>query len=152
MLDNQLNASSYDVITNSDTSSLYADRGWNKSDPVPDYIYDIRQSLVENKIITHQEILKCSTEFIVKIEKHLPIKSRPRRIKRCHYVNHCPICNYLREEEVEQGINPFRHILLNNAGKNVLMTFKPRHKNDSLLHLQNILKESIKKLKDNNIF
>ena len=147
-----MNASSYDIRTNSDTSSLYADRGWNKSDPVPDHIYDIRQSLVENKIITHQEILKCSTEFIVKIEKHLPIKSRPRRIKRCHYVNHCPICNYLREEEVEQGMNPFRQFLLNNAGKNILMTFKLRHKNDSLLHLQNVLKDSIKKLKDDNIW
>ena len=96
-----MNASSYDIKTNSDTSSLYADMGWNKSDPVPYHIYNIGQSLVENKIITHQEILKCSTEFIVKIEKYLPIKSRPRWIKRCHNINHCPICNYLREEEVE---------------------------------------------------
>ena len=88
-----MNASSYDIIINYDTSSLYVDRRWNKSDPVPDNIYDIRQSLVQNKIITNQEILKCSTEFIVKIERHLPIKSRPRRIKRSNHVNHSTIYN-----------------------------------------------------------
>ena len=43
-----MNASSYDIRTNSDTSSLYAERGWNKSDPVPVHIYAIRQSMVDN--------------------------------------------------------------------------------------------------------
>jgi hypothetical protein len=42
--------------------------------------------------------------------------------------------------------------LLNDAGKNILMTFKLRHKNGSLFHLQNILKESIEKLKDESIW
>jgi len=147
-----MNSSSCDIRTNSDTSSLYADRGWNKSDPVPEHIYAIRQSLVDNQIITHPEIINCSTQFISKIEKHLPLPERPRRIKRCHYVNHCPICNYLREEKVEKGMNPYRQVLLDNGGKNILMTFKLRHKNDSLFHLQKVLKESIQKLKDDNIW
>ena len=49
-------------------------------------------------------------------------------------------------------MNPFRQLLPNNAGKNNLMTFKLRNKNDSLLQLQNVMKESIKKLKDDNIW
>ena len=144
--------SSSEIRTKSDTSSLYQQRGWNKSDPVPEHIYEIHQSLVDNQIITHQEILECSKNFISKIEKHLPIQSRPRRIKRCHYVNHCPIFNYLREEEVEAFMTPYRQILLDNGGKNILMTFKLRHKNDSLFHLQKVLKESILKMKDDNIW
>jgi|TARA_B110000305_G_C19393830_1_gene616354 hypothetical protein len=49
-------------------------------------------------------------------------------------------------------MTPYRQVLLDNGGKNILMTFKLRHKNDSLLKLQNVLKESIKKLKDDNIW
>ena len=147
-----MSANSYNRRTNSDTASLYAYRGWNKSDPVPEHIYDIRQSLLDNQIITHSEIIKCSTEFIRKLEPNLPLPRRPRTIKRCHYVNHCPICNYLREEQVENVMNPYRKFLLDNAGKNILMTFKLRHKNDPLLQLQNVLKESIKKLKDDNVW
>ena len=49
-------------------------------------------------------------------------------------------------------MDPFRQFLLNNDGKNILMTLKLSHKNDSLLHIQNVLKESIKKLKDDNIW
>jgi hypothetical protein len=138
--------------TNSDTASLYAERGWNKSDPIPDHIYDIRKSLVEKKIITHSEIIKCSTEFIKKIERDLPNPKKPKRIKRCHYVNRCPICDHLRTLYVEKEISPYRQVILDNGGKNILMTFKLLHKNDSLLKLQFVLKESIKKLKDDNIW
>ena len=140
------------IRTNSERLSIYNQRGWNKSDPIPDYIYDIRKSLVENNIITHAEIIKCSTEFIRKIERHLPNPNRPRRLKRCHYVNRCPICNHLRTLYVEKEMTPYRQTILDNGGKNILMTFKLRHKNDSLLKLQNVLKESIKKLKDDNIW
>jgi len=49
-------------------------------------------------------------------------------------------------------MTPYRQVLLDNGGKNILITFKLRHKNDSLLKLQNVLKESIKKLKDDNIW
>ena len=140
------------IRTNSERQSIYNQRGWKRSDPIPDYIYDIRKALVENNIITHAEIIKCSTEFIRKIERHLPNPNRPRRLKRCHYVNRCPICNHLRTLYVEKEMTPYRQTILDNGGKNILMTFKLRHKNDSLLKLQNVLKESIKKLKDDNIW
>ena len=44
-------ASSNDIRTNSDKSSIYEDRGWKRSDPVPDHIYDIHKSLVEEEVI-----------------------------------------------------------------------------------------------------
>jgi hypothetical protein len=140
------------IRTNSERLSIYNKRGWKRSDPIPEHIYDIRKSLVENHIITHTEIIKCSIEFISKIERDLPNPNRPRRLKRCHYVNRCPICNHLRTLYVEKEMTPYRQVLLDNGGKNILMTFKLRHKNDSLLKLQNVLKESIKKLKDDNIW
>ena len=49
-------------------------------------------------------------------------------------------------------MNPYRQMLLDNGGKNILMTFKLRHKNDSLFHLKKVLKESIKILKDDNVW
>ena len=50
-------------------------------------------------------------------------------------------------------MNPYRLILLDNGGKNILMTFKLRHnQKSSLKHLQKVLKDSIKKLKDDNIW
>ena len=140
------------IRTNSERQSIYNQRGWKRSDPIPDYIYDIRKALVENNIITHAEIIKCSTEFIRKIERHLPNPNRPRRLKRCHYVNRCPICNHLRTLYVEKEMTPYRQTILDNGGKNILMTFKLGQKNDSLLKLQSVLKESIKKLKDDNIW
>ena len=147
-----MNASSNDIRTNSERISIYNQRGWKRSDPIPEHIYDIHKSLVEEGIITHQDIIKCSKEFINKIERDLPNPNKPRRIKRCHYVNRCPICNHLRTLYVEKEMTPYRQVLLDNGGKNILMTFKLRHKNDSLLKLQNVLKESIKKLKDDNIW
>lgn len=140
------------IRTNSERQSIYNQRGWNKSDPIPDYIYDIRKSLVDKNIITHSEIINCSTEFISKIERDLPNPNKPKRIKRCHYVNRCPICNHLRTLYVEREMTPYCHVILDNGGKNILITLKLRHKNDSLLKSQNVLKESIKKLKDDNIW
>ena len=67
-------------------------------------------------------------------------------------MNYCPICNYLREQQVYNEINPYRQLLLDNGGKNILMTFKLRHNNDSLPKLQYVLKNSIKKFKDSDIF
>ena len=57
-----------DIKTIPDTTSsdVYKQRGWKRSDPIPEYIYDIRRSLVEEEIITHSEIIKCSKEFIRK--------------------------------------------------------------------------------------
>jgi len=50
-------------------------------------------------------------------------------------------------------MNPYRQMLLDNGGKNILMTFKLRHnQKSSLKHLQKVLKDSIKKLKDDNIW
>ena len=146
-------ASSNDIRTNSDKSSIYEDRGWKRSDPVPDHIYDIHKSLVEEEVIIRSEIINCSKQFISKIEKDQPNPEKPRRIKRCHYVNLCPICNNLLEQYVEKQMNPYRQVLLDNGGKNILMTFKLRHnQKSSLKHLQMVLKSSIKKLKDDNIW
>jgi len=86
-------ASSNDIRTNSDTSSIYEQRGWKRSDPIPPHIYDIHRSLVEEGIITNPPIINCSKQFIRKLEPDIPNPDKPRRIKRCHYVNHCPICN-----------------------------------------------------------
>ena len=145
--------SSNDIRTNSDKSSIYEDRGWNKSDPIPDHIYDIHQSLVEEGIIIHPEIINCSKQFIRKLEPDLPNPDKPRRIKRCHYVNLCPICANLLEQYVEKQMNPYRQVLLDNGGKNILMTFKLRHnQKSSFKHLQKVLKDSIKKLKDDDIW
>ena len=139
-------ASSNDIRTNSDKMDTQS------TDPIPPHIYDIHQSLVEEEVITHPEIIKCSKEWIRKLEPDLPNPDKPRRIKRCHYVNHCPICNHLREQEVDWKMNPHRQVLLDNSGKNVLMTFNLRHNNkSSLQHLQLVLKDSINKLKDDNI-
>lgn len=47
----------------------------------------------------------------------------------------------------------FIEVLLDNGGKNILMTFKLRHnQKSSLKHLQMVLKSSIKKLKDDNVW
>ena len=93
-------ASSNDIRTNSDTSSIYEQRGWKRSDPIPPHIYDIHRSLVEEGIITNPPIINCSKQFIRKLEPDRPNPDKPRRIKRCHYVNHCPICNNLLEQYV----------------------------------------------------
>ena len=123
------------------------------TDPIPQHIYDIHQSLVEEGIIVRPEIIKCSKEWINKLEKDLPNPFKSKRLMRCHYVNHCPICNHLREQEVDWKMNPYRQVLLDNGGKNVLMTFNLRHNNkSSLQHLQSVLKDSINKLKDDNIY
>ncbi len=142
------------IRTKPDTTSsdVYKQRGWKRSDPIPEYIYDIHRSLVEEEIITHSDIIKCSKEFIRKLEPDLPNPNKPRRLKRCHYVNRCPICNYLREQQVDNEMNPHRQRLLDQGGSNVLMTFKLRHNNDSLPKLQYVLKNSIKKFKDSDIF
>ena len=130
-------ASSNDIRTNSDTSSIYEQRGWKRSDPIPPHIYDIHRSLVEEGIITNPPIINCSKHFISKLEPDIPNPDKPRRIKRCHYVNHCPICNNLLEQFVEMKMNPYRQVLLDNGGKNILITFKLRHnQKSSLKHLQ----------------
>ena len=143
---------SIDIRTNSDTGEVYKRRGWKRTDPIPEYIYDIHQSLVEEGIIVRPEIIKCSKEWIRKLEPDLPNPTKPRRLKRCHYANRCPICNYLREQQVDTEMNPHRQRLLDHGGKNILMTFKLRHNNDSLPKLQNVLKNSIKTLKESRPF
>ena len=69
------------------------------SDPIPPYIYSIHQSLIQQNIITHPEIITCSQQWINKLEKDIPNPSKSNRMKRCHYVNHCPICNHLRKKK-----------------------------------------------------
>ena len=119
------------------------------SDPIPDHIYAIHQSLVEENIITHPEIITCSQQWIKKEEKDIPNPSKSQRLKRCHYVNHCPICNYLRKQKVHAEMTPYRQVLLDNGGKNLLLTFTLRHfKSHLLITLQEVLSESIKKLKE----
>ena len=119
------------------------------SDPIPDHIYAIRQSLVEENIITHPEIITCSQQWIKKEEKDIPNPYKSQRLKRCHYVNHCPICNYLRKQKVHAEMTPYRQVLLDNGGKNLLLTFTLRHfKSHRLVTLQEVLSESIKKLKE----
>ena len=140
------------ISTYSEKLSVYSQRGWNKSDLIPDHIYDIRKSLVENKIITHADIIKCSTEFIRRIERDFPNPKKPKRIKRCHHFNKCPICDHLRTLYVEKELAPYCQVILDNGGKNILMTFKLQYNNHSLLILQKVLKDSIKKLKDDNIW
>ena len=133
--------------TNSDTTSsdVYKQRGWKRSDPIPEYIYYIHRSLVEEGIITHSEIIKCSKEFISKLEPDLPNPTKPRRLKRCHYVNRCPICNYLRKKYVHMKSSPYRQRLFDNGGRNLLLTFTLRHqKTHRLVTSQKILVYSIK--------
>ena len=137
-----MNARSNDIRTNSDKSTIYEDRGWKRSDPVPDHIYDIHKSLVKEEVIIRSEIVNCSKHFIKNFEPDIPNPEKPRRIKRCHYVNLCPICNNLLEQYVEKQMYPYRQVLLDNGGKNILMTFKLRHnQKSSLKHLQKVLKD-----------
>jgi hypothetical protein len=129
-----------DIRTNSDTPT---------SDPIPPHIYSIHQSLIQQNIITHPEIITCSQQWIKKEEKDIPNPSKSKRVKRCHYVNHCPICNHLRKQKVHAEMNPYRQVLLDNGGKNILLTFTLRHfKSHLLITLQEVLSESIKKLKE----
>ena len=132
---------------------MYKHRGWKRSDPIPEYIYDIHRSLVEKGIITHSEIIKCSKEFIRKLEPDLLKPTKPSRLKRCHYVNRCPICNYLRKEYVHMKSSPFRQRLLDNGGRNLLLTFSLNHqKTHRLVTSQKILVFSIKKIKESRLF
>ena len=63
-------------------------------------------------------------------------------------MNHCPICNHLRKQQVHTQMTPFRQILLDNGGKNILLTFTLRHiKSHLLVTLQEVLTESFRKLK-----
>ena len=124
-----------DIRTNSDTHS---------SDPIPPYIYSIHQSLIQHNIITHPEIITCSQQWINKLEKDIPNPSKSNRMKRCHYVNHCPICNHLRKQKVLSQMNPYRQILIDNDGRNLLLTFTLRHhQSHTFEFLQKILNESI---------
>ena len=139
--------------TNTTSSDVYKQRGWKRSDPIPEYIYDIHRSLVEEEIITHPEIIRCSKEFIRKLDPDLTNATKPRRLKRCHYVNLCPICNFLRKEYVHMKSSPFRQRLLNNGGRNLLLTFSLRHqKTHRLMTSQKILVYSIKKIKESRLF
>ena len=128
-----------DMRTNSDTYS---------SDPIPPHIHSIHQFLIQQKIITHPGIVNCSQQWIKNEEKDIPNPSKSQRLKRCHYVNHCPICNHLRKHQVHAEMTPYRQVLLDNGGKNILLTFTLRHiKFHFLVTLQEVLTESIKKLK-----
>ena len=141
-------ACSNDIRTNSDRQ-----QGSTSSDPIPKHIKEMHQSLVELEIITHPVVINCSKQWRRKLEPDIPNPFKPKRLQRCNYKNHCPICNHLREQEVEMEMNPYRQLLLDNGGKNVLLTFKLRHnQKSSLKHLQKVLKDSIKKLKDDNVW
>ena len=64
-------------------------------------------------------------------------------------MNHCPICNHLRKQKVHAEMTPYRQVLLDNGGQNILLTFTLRHiKSHRLMTLQEVLSESIKKLKE----
>jgi len=129
-----------DIRTLPDTTS---------SDPIPPHIYSIHQSLIQQNIITHPEIIKCSKGWTNKLEKDIPNPFKSQRLKRCHYVNHCPICNHLRKQQVHTQMTPYRQVLLDNGGKNILLTFTLRHiKSHRLVTLQEVLTQSIKKLKE----
>ena len=80
---------SIDIRTNSDTGEVYKRRGWKRTDPIPEYIYDIHQSLVEEEIITRPEIIKCSKEFIRKLEPDLPKSNQTKKIEEM------PLCESL---------------------------------------------------------
>ena len=132
------------IINNSDTHT---------SDPIPPYIYSIHQSLIQQNIITHPEIITCSQQWINKLEKDIPNPSKSKRVKRCHYVNHCHICNHLRKQRVLSQMNPYRQILLDNDGRNLLLTFTLRHhQSHSFEFLQKILNESIGLLRTSRTF
>ena len=127
------------IRTNSNTPS---------SDPIPEHIYRIHQSLVDEGIITHPDMVNCSKQWTNKIERHIPDRSRSQRLKRCHYVNHCPICNHLLKEKVIKQMNPYRRILLDNGGRNLLITLTLRHKNHPLELLHEVLTDAVPRLKD----
>ena len=132
------------IRTNSDTPT---------SDPIPPHIYSIHQSLIQQNIITHPEIITCSQQWINRLEKDIPNPSKSNRMKRCHYVNHCPICNYLRKQKVHAEMTPYRQVLLDNGGKNLLLTFTLRHfKSHLLITLQEVLSESIRLLRTSRTF
>ena len=133
-----------DIRTNSDTP---------KSDPIPPHIYTIHQSLIQQNIIIHPEIITCSQQWIKKEEKHISNPSKSNRMKRCHYVNHCPICNHLRKQKVHAEMTPYRQFLLDNVGRNLLLTLTLRHhQSHSFEFLQNILNESIGLLRTSRTF
>ena len=74
-------------------------------------------------------------------------------MKRCHYVNHCLICNHLRKQKVLSQMNPYRQIILDNDGRNILLTFTLRHhQSHSFEFLQKILIESIGLLRTSRTF
>ena len=127
------------IRTNSDTPT---------SDPIPPHIYSIHQSLIQQNIITHPEIITCSQQWINKLEKDIPNPSKSNRMKRCHYVNHCPICNHLLKVKVRKQMNPYRQTLLDNGGRNILITLTLRHKNHPLEVLHEILTNAVPRLKD----
>jgi len=140
----QISTHMIDIRTNSDTPT---------SDPIPDHIYSIHQSLIQQNIITHPEIIHCSEEWINKLEKDIPNPLKSSRLKRCHYVNHCPICNHLRKQRVLSQMNPYRQSLLDNDGRNLLLTLTLRHhKSHSFEFLHRILNESIGLLKTSRTF
>ena len=132
------------IRTNSDTLS---------SDPIPSHIYSIHQSLIQQNIITHPEIITCSQQWINKLEKDISNPSKSNRMKRCHYVNHCLICNHLRKQKILSQMNPYRQIILDNDGRNILLTFTLRHhQSHSFEFLQKILNESIGLLRTSRTF
>ncbi len=59
-----------DIRTNSDTPT---------SDPTPPHIHSIHQSLIQQNIITHPEIITCSQQWIKKEEKDIPNPSKSQR-------------------------------------------------------------------------
>ena len=115
---------------------------------IPNFIYQRRNILVKEGIITDQRVIECSTERIL-IEKDY-INGIPRcqkRIKRCNLVHSCPICAFRQDLKDFARTKPYVNLLNQNDGEVHLLTYTLRH---SLFHryedLTRVLYKSVKQM------
>ena len=115
---------------------------------IPKDRYEIHKSLVREDIITHPVVRECSTKRI-QIEDDFS-QNRPylKRIKRCGYVNECPICSYIQDRKLFARVQPHVNLLKENGGDIHLLTFTLRHnKFHSHRELKELLHKSVQNIK-----
>ena len=114
---------------------------------IPDYIYQRRNILVKEGIITDKRVIECSTEKILIEKDYIDDKLFLKRIKRCNLVHSCPICSYRQDRMIYAKTKPYVDFLMERDGTIHLLTYTLRHhKNHRYEDLTRVLYQSVKEM------
>ena len=117
---------------------------------IPDYIYQRRNILVKEGIITDKRVIECSNKKIpipIEMDFMNDIQRFPERIKRCNLVHSCPICSYRQDRMIYAKTKPYVDFLLERDGTIHLLTYTLRHhKNHRYEDLTRVLYQSVREM------